>query len=72
MCHSFAEELDEVQRHHSLLKELQKLAFDGMNKFTQTHFDVFITQILEVEKCKNDPVFRPCSQNNVNAEVISA
>lgn len=46
MCHSFAEELDEVQRHQSLLKELEKLAFDGTDKFTQTHFDVFITQVL--------------------------
>lgn len=72
MCHSFAEELDEVQRHHSLLKELQKLAFDGTNKFTRTHFDVFIKQLLEVQNCTSDPAFRPCSRNNVNAEVISA
>lgn len=33
MCCCFAEELDEVQRHQGLLKELQTLAFDGKNKF---------------------------------------
>lgn len=37
----FAEELDEVQRHHGLLRELQKLAVDGTSKILLTHFGVF-------------------------------
>lgn len=45
----FAEELDEVQRHQGLLKELQKLAVDGTNKFTLTHFGVFLTQFSLLE-----------------------
>lgn len=45
----FAEELDEVQRHQHLLKELQKLAVDGTNKFTLTHFGVLLTQFSLLE-----------------------
>lgn len=34
----FAEELDEVQRHQGLLRELEKLAVDGTTKFhTDSH-----------------------------------
>lgn len=47
-----------MERHQGLLRELQKLAVDGKNKFTLTHFGVFLTHFSLLDNIhKSDLVF---------------
>lgn len=50
MSHYFADELNEVQRHQGLLRELQKLAADGTDTFSGS-LGAFEIQISSLASC---------------------
>lgn len=50
MSHYFADELNEVQRHQGLLRELQKLAADGTDAFSGS-LCAFGIQISSLASC---------------------